>query len=49
MLWANWVDTHMGQNNDHWVALARLMKYLKGAMNCGIDQYSGYPIVLEGC
>ena len=34
-------------NNDHWSALARLMKYLRGTMNYGI-LYSGFPVVLEG-
>ena len=34
-------------NNDHWSALARLMKYLRGTMNYGI-LYSGFPAVLEG-
>ena len=34
-------------NNDHWSALARLMKYLRGTMNYGI-LYSGFPIMLEG-
>ena len=32
-------------NNDHWNALARLMKYLWGTMNYGII-YSGFPVVL---
>ena len=34
-------------NNDHWSALARLMKYLWGTMNYDI-LYSGFPVVLEG-
>ena len=34
-------------NNDHWSALARLMKYLRGTMNYGI-LYSGFPAMLEG-
>ena len=34
-------------NNDHWSALARLMKYLRGTMNHGI-LYSGFPTMLEG-
>ena len=34
-------------NNDHWSALARLMKYLRGTMNYGI-LYNGFPAVLEG-
>ena len=34
-------------NNDHWSALARLMKYLRGTMNYGI-LYSGFLAVLEG-
>ena len=34
-------------NNDHWAALARLMKYLRGTMNYGI-WYSGLPAVFEG-
>ena len=33
-------------NNDHWSALSRLMKYLRGTMNYGI-LYSGFLIVLE--
>ena len=33
-------------NNDHWNALARLMKYLRGTVNYGI-LYSGLPVVLE--
>ena len=32
-------------NNDHWSALARLMKYLRGTMNYGI-LYNGFPVVL---
>ena len=39
-------NTH-NPNNDHWSALAKLMKYLRGTMNYGI-MYSGFPIVLEG-
>ena len=35
-------------NQDHWIALIRIMKYLKGTMNYGI-LYSGFPIVLERC
>ena len=34
-------------NNDHWSALARLIKYLRGTMNYGI-LYSGFLAVLEG-
>jgi len=34
-------------NHDHWETLARLMKYLRGTMNYGIE-YSGFPAVLEG-
>ena len=34
-------------NNDHWRALARLMKYLRGTMNYGI-LYSRFPAVLRG-
>ena len=34
-------------NNDHWSALARLMKYLRGTMNYGI-LFSGFPAMLEG-
>ena len=33
--------------NNHWSALARLMKYLRGTMNYGIP-HSGFPAVLEG-
>ena len=34
-------------NQDHWDALSRVMKYLRGTMNYGI-KYSGFPAVLEG-
>ena len=34
-------------SQDHWQALARLMKYLKGTMNFGIV-YNEFPAVLEG-
>ena len=35
-------------NHDHWIALVRIMRYLRGTMNYGI-MYSGFPTVLEGC
>ena len=38
--------THI-PNNDHWNALTRLMRFLRGTMNYGI-LYSGFPVVLEG-
>jgi hypothetical protein len=31
----------------HWVALYRVLQYLKGAMNLGI-KYTGFPSILEG-
>ena len=34
-------------NKEHWSALMRLMKYLRGTMNYGI-LYSGFPSTLEG-
>ncbi|XP_039114040.1 uncharacterized protein LOC120249550 [Dioscorea cayenensis subsp. rotundata] len=34
-------------NHEHWYALVKLMKYLRGTMNYGIV-YSGYLVVLEG-
>jgi len=34
-------------SQDHWHALARLMKYLRGTMAYAIE-YSGFPVVLEG-
>ena len=34
-------------SQDHWDALARLMKYLRGTMDYAIE-YSGFPVVLEG-
>jgi len=34
-------------SQDHWDALARLMKYLRGTMNYAIE-YSGFLAVLEG-
>ena len=32
--------------DDHWKALERVMRYLKGTMDYGIH-YTGYPRVLE--
>jgi len=40
------IYTH-NPNQDHWEALARVTKYLRGTMNYGIE-YSGFPAVLEG-
>jgi len=34
-------------NQDHWDALVKLMRYLRGTMDCGIE-YSGFHIILEG-
>ena len=34
-------------SQDHWDALARLMKYLRDTMDYTIE-YSGFPVVLEG-
>jgi hypothetical protein len=33
--------------DDHWQALERVMRYLKGIVSYGIH-YTGYPRVLEG-
>ena len=40
------VDT-LSPNQNHWDAIARLLRYLGGTMNYGI-KYSGFTIVLEG-
>nr|ABA97586.1 retrotransposon protein, putative, Ty1-copia subclass [Oryza sativa Japonica Group] len=37
----------LNPGDDHWHALERVMRYLKGKMSYGIH-YSGYPKVLEG-
>ena len=34
-------------SHDHWDALARLVKYLRGTMDYAIE-YSGFPTLLEG-
>jgi len=34
-------------NQEHWDALARLMRYLRGSMDYAIE-CSGFPVVLEG-
>jgi hypothetical protein len=33
--------------NDHWCALERVMRYLRGTSTYGLH-YTGYPAVLEG-
>ena len=33
-------------NQDHWIVLTKVMKYLKGTMNCGI-LFSGFVVVLK--
>ena len=38
--------TH-NSNKDHWTALCRVMKYLRGTIDLGLC-YGGYPDVLEG-
>lgn len=40
------IYTH-NPNKEHWSALMRLMKYLRGTMNSGI-LYSEFPSTLEG-
>ena len=37
----------LNPGDDHWRALERVMRYLKGAMGYGIC-YTGHPKVLEG-
>jgi len=34
-------------NQDHWDAFARLMSYMRGTMDYGIE-YNGFPAILEG-
>lgn len=34
-------------NKDHWKALNRIMRYLRGAMDCGLH-FCGKPSVFEG-
>ena len=34
-------------NQNHWDALVRLMIYMKGTIDYGIE-YSGFSVVLEG-
>ena len=37
----------LNPGGDHWHALERVLRYLKGTMSYGIN-YTGYPRVLEG-
>jgi hypothetical protein len=41
----SWFVSNPGE--DHWQALKRVLRYLKGTMSYGIH-YTGYPRVLEG-
>nr|CAE01619.3 OSJNBa0042L16.8 [Oryza sativa Japonica Group] len=41
------VQSPLCGQDDHWQALERVMRYLKGTMSYGIH-YTGYPKVLEG-
>ncbi|CAL8169742.1 unnamed protein product [Prunus armeniaca] len=34
-------------NKEHWIAISRVLKYLRDTMNFGL-KYSGFPAVLEG-
>jgi len=44
---SRYTKVYLIKHKDHWDALARLKKYLRGIMDYVIE-YSRFPIVLEG-
>ncbi|RDY01888.1 hypothetical protein CR513_14735, partial [Mucuna pruriens] len=43
----SYIKKNKGASIDYWDALTRLMRYLQGTMDHGIE-YRGFPVILEG-